>query len=123
MSAIPCHGDAPRYLNIAGAMEQIGDEGALREMLPMVLESLTNDVPAITELLAKGDIKGANHLLHPLKGFIPIFCTTELYGRVSEVELMSKKGDVAAVSAAYAELAPELLRLKAEVAQYLGLAA
>jgi hypothetical protein len=36
---------------------------------------------------------------------------------------MSKKGDVAAVSAAYAELAPELLRLKAEVAQYLGLAA
>lgn len=120
MSAVPSHGDAPRYLNIAGALEQIGDEGALREMLPMVLESLRNDVPAIAGLLANGDVQGANHLLHPLKGFIPIFCTNELYERVSEVEHMSKKGEAGAVAAAYAQLAPELRLLEAEVAAYLG---
>ena len=119
MSAIPSHGDAPRYLNIAGAMEQIGDEGALREMLPMVLESLTNDVPAITELLAQGDIKGANHLLHPLKGFIPIFCREGLCLHVGRVEGLSKSGSTAEVGQAYVALQPELEQLLAEVSNYL----
>ena len=120
MSAVPTNGAGNLYLNIAGALEQIGDEGALREMLPMVLDSLQRDVPAITELLTKGDVQGANHLLHPLKGFIPIFCTAELVAKVSEVEFMSKKGDAPTVAAAYATLAPELRVLEAEVAAYLG---
>lgn len=120
MSAVSSHGAGPRYLNIAGALEQIGDEDALREMLPMVLDSLQRDVPAISALLAQGDVRGANHLLHPLKGFIPIFCTTELYAKVSEVEHMSKAGDAASVAAAYASLAPELRLLESEVATYLG---
>jgi len=120
MSAAAPQGDSPQYLNIAGAMEQIGDEGALREMLPMVLDSLQRDVPAIADLLAQGDVAGANHLLHPIKGFIPIFCTPDLYARVSEVEQMSKKGDAPTVGAAYALLAPELSVFEAEVARYLG---
>ncbi|WP_138515389.1 Hpt domain-containing protein [Rhodoferax bucti] len=120
MSAAAPQGDSPQYLNIAGALEQIGDEGALREMLPMVLDSLQRDVPAIANLLAQGDVTGANHLLHPLKGFIPIFCTPDLYARVSEVEQMSKKGDAPTVGAAYALLAPELRVFEAEVARYLG---
>jgi len=123
MSAAAPQGDSPQYLNIAGAMEQIGDEGALREMLPMVLDSLQRDVPAIADLLAQGDVAGANHLLHPLKGFIPIFCTPDLYARVSEVEQMSKKGDAPTVGAAYALLAPELRVFEAEVARYLGVPA
>lgn len=123
MSAVPPHSAGPRYLHIAGAMEQIGDEGALREMLPMVLDALQRDVPAITDLLSRGDVQGANHLLHPLKGFIPIFCTAELVAHVSEVEHMSKKGDAATVAAAYALLAPQLRVLETEVAAYLGLQA
>lgn len=123
MSAVPAEGASPQYLNIAGALEQIGDEGALREMLPMVLDSLQRDVPVIADLLAQGDVAGANHLLHPLKGFMPIFCTPDLYARVSEVEQMSKKGDAVTVSAAYALLAPELRVFEAEVARYLAASA
>ena len=123
MSAVPAEGASPQYLNIAGALEQIGDEGALREMLLMVLDSLQRDVPVIADLLAQGDVAGANHLLHPLKGFMPIFCTPDLYARVSEVEQMSKKGDAVTVGAAYALLAPELRVFEAEVARYLAASA
>ncbi len=122
MSAIPSDTAVPRYLNISGALAQIGDESALRDMLPMVLDSLQRDVPAITAFLAQGDVQGANHLLHPLKGFIPIFCTAELVAHVSEVEHLSKKGDAATVSTAYAALAPELRVLETEVAAYLDAA-
>nr|WP_315463905.1 Hpt domain-containing protein [uncultured Rhodoferax sp.] len=121
MSADPSHGAGYRYLNIAGALEQIGDEGALREMLPMVLDSLQRDVPAISDLLAKGDVLGANHLLHPLKGFIPIFCEAALCERVGVVEHMSKKEDASTVAAAYALLEPDLRTFEREVAQYLGM--
>lgn len=122
MSAVSPQGAAPRYLNIEGALHQIGDEGALREMLPMVLESLRRDVPAVTAALAQGDVPSANRLLHPLKGFIPIFCTPSLYEHVADVEHLSKKEDAATVAAAFATLAPELLTLQAEVAAYLGVA-
>lgn len=120
MSAVSPQGAVPRYLNIAGALHQIGDEGALREMLPMVLESLRRDLPAVTTLLAQGDVRGVNKLLHPLKGFIPIFCTPALYEHVADVEHLSKKDDLATVKAAYELLEPELRALQSEVAAYLG---
>jgi len=68
MSAVPSNGAGNRYLNIAGALEQIGDEGALREMLPMVLDSLQRDVPAITELLTKGGCAGRQPPAAPAQG-------------------------------------------------------
>jgi HPt (histidine-containing phosphotransfer) domain-containing protein len=120
MAAVPSHGSAPRFLNIAGALAQIGDEGALREMLPMVLDALQKDVPAIADLLATGDVAGAHRLLHPLKGFIPIFCTEDLYERVAAVELMAKKEGAPQVAAAYALLAPDLIELESEVRSYLS---
>jgi HPt (histidine-containing phosphotransfer) domain-containing protein len=120
MAAVPSHLSAPRFLNIAGALAQIGDEGALREMLPMVLDALQKDVPAIADLLAQEDVVGAHRLLHPLKGFIPIFCTEELYERVAAVELMSKKEGAPEVAAAYARLSPDLIALESEVRSYLG---
>ncbi|MDH4450915.1 MAG: Hpt domain-containing protein [Rhodoferax sp.] len=119
MSAVLSHGSGPRYLDVVGAMEQIGDADALREMLVMVGDALGRDVPAISALLAQGDVKGANQLLHPLKGFIPIFCKPELYGHVADVEKLSKHGDATSVAMAYAALAPELQTLEAEVAAYL----
>jgi HPt (histidine-containing phosphotransfer) domain-containing protein len=120
MSAVSPQGAAPRYLNIAGALQQIGDEGALREMLPMVLEALKRDLPAVSASLAQGDVVSANRLLHPLKGFIPIFSTPTLYEHVADVEQLSKKDDAATVSAAFALLEPELRILQAEVAAFLG---
>ena len=114
---------APVHLDTALALSQIGDAEAMHGMLVMLEETLASDVPKVTELLRQGDVAGASHILHPLKGFIPIFCSAALCEQVSQVELLSKSGDCATVSAAYAALRPELERLLAEVAAYVAGAA
>ena len=113
---------AYRWLDIAGAMEQIGDAQALLEMLPMVQETLARDVPAIEAFLLAGDVPSANHLLHPLKGFMPIFCTPALRDAVAAVEKLSKSEPAAIVLQEYVGLKPNLLAFEAEVTSYLSTA-
>jgi len=110
----------PVHLDTALALSQIGDAEAMQGMLVMLEDTLASDVPKITDLLLQGDVAGASHILHPLKGFIPIFCNAALCDHVSQVELLSKSADSAAVSAAYAALRPKLEQLLAEVAVYLA---
>ena len=108
------------HLDIARALEQIGDEAALRGMLPMLQELLERDLPLIQQRLVDMDVRGANQLLHSLKGCLPIFCTPSLCEHLAEVELMSKAGVGLEVGAAFAELSPKLQALQLEVAYYLA---
>ena len=110
----------PMFLDIALALEQIGDASAMQGMLSMLEESLARDVPRIAELLAEGDVRGANRLLHSLKGFIPIFCVEVLCKHVAQVEEQSKTADAASVAVAYAALQPDLEELQSEVVTYLN---
>lgn len=88
-------------------------------MLAMLEESLARDIPLIAELLAKGDVPGANRLLHPMKGFLPIFCGEALCTELSAVEGLSKTASTAEVAPAYAALRPKLDQLLAEVVAFL----
>nr|WP_295786069.1 Hpt domain-containing protein [Rhodoferax sp.] len=108
-------------LDIARALEQIGDEAAMRGMLPMLQELLERDVPKITQLLANNDVRGANPLLHSLKGCLPIFCAPALCEHMAVVEHMSKAGESAEVGEAFGLLLPKLQELQEEVTQYLAL--
>lgn len=108
------------YLDPVRAMDQIGDANALLSMLPMLQEMLERDVPQIAHLLAVEDVRGANTLLHSMKGCIPIFCATALCDELAGVEHMSKSGGSAEVAAAFALLHPKLQSLQQEVAQYLA---
>ena len=108
------------YLDTELALSQIGDMQAMQGMLTMLEESLGRDIPQIAQLLDAGDVVGANRLLHPLKGFIPIFCGPALCELVAQVELLSKDSYSTAVGPAYAELQPELQQLLAEVSSYLN---
>lgn len=108
------------HLDIARALEQIGDEAALRGMLPMLQELLERDLPLIQQRLVDMDVRGANPLLHSLKGCLPIFCTPSLCEHLAEVERMSKAGVGPEVGAAFAELSPKLQALQLEVAYYLA---
>jgi HPt (histidine-containing phosphotransfer) domain-containing protein len=108
------------HLDIARALEQIGDEQALRGMLPMLQDLLERDLPQITQLLASQDVRGANPLLHSLKGCLPIFCAPPVCEQLAQVEHMSKIGGSVEVSAAFAELSPKLQLLKEEVILYLA---
>lgn len=107
-------------LDIARALEQVGDEQALRGMLPMLQDLLDNDLPQITQFLANGDVSGANRLLHSIKGCMPIFCVPALCEQLAGVEHMSKSGGSAEVGEAFALLHPKLLSLQGEIAQYLA---
>ena len=110
----------PTYLDTDMAVSQIGDQQAMQGMLAMLEESLARDIPKIARLIDARDIAGANLLLHSIKGFIPIFCGPAMCELVSQVELLSKDRDSTAISAAYAELQPELQQLLAEVSAYLN---
>lgn len=110
----------PIYLDTELALAQIGDAQAVHGMLTMLEETLQRDVPRIAELLAENDVVGANRLLHPLKGFLPIFCRAPLCEHVAQVEMLSKDSHSASVGPAYLELMPELNVLLAEVSSYLN---
>lgn len=107
-------------LDIDRALEQIGDEAAMRSMLPMLQELLERDVPKITQLLSSNDVRGANPLLHSLKGCLPIFCAPALCEHMAQVEQMSKTGEGAEVGEAFGLLLPKLQDLQKEVTQYLA---
>lgn len=110
----------PVHLDTDSALAQIGDVESLVGMLGMLEETLTRDIPAIESLLAAHDVVGANRLLHPLKGFLPIFCRPQLCEHVTLVEVLSKDASCTSVGPAYAELKPELQLLLSEVSAYLN---
>jgi HPt (histidine-containing phosphotransfer) domain-containing protein len=113
-------GLVPVFLNIPGALAQVGDTAALSEMLDMLQDTLNRDLEKIDQLLAAGDVHGANRVLHPLKGFIPIFCSEELCEHLKYVELLSKTQSSAEVTPAFALLRSQLEQLQTEVDNYLG---
>jgi HPt (histidine-containing phosphotransfer) domain-containing protein len=103
------------YLDVDRALEQVGEIETLHEMLDMLQSSLDRDVPQINAFLAQGDAKGANRLLHALKGFIPIFCVDDLCEHVALVELISKTANAVDIATAFAPLEPKLRQLQAEI--------
>lgn len=121
MATTSSDGQVRVHLDITLALEQVGDEAALRGMLPMLQELLERDLPRITQLLADQDVRGANPLLHSFKGCLPIFCAPALCEHMAQVEQMSKKGEGAQVGEAFGLLLPKLQDLQKEVTQYLAL--
>lgn len=110
---------SPVYLDTTLALAQIGDMDAMNSMIAMLQEALARDIQRIGAHLQSGDVAAANRLLHPLKGFIPIFCREDFCGRVEAVESMSKDSQSLTVGPAYAALQPALEQLLAEVCAYL----
>lgn len=120
-STASCH--SPVYLDVPRAIEQLGDAQTLRNMLPMLLEMLERDVPRIADFLSGGDVRGANALLHSMKGCMPIFCVETLCEELSQLEYVSKTAGIADVLPAYSVLAPKLEQLKLDVSVFLMSAA
>lgn len=107
------------YLDVARALEQTGDDEALRTMLPMLQELLERNVPQIAQSLADHQASSASPLLHALKGCLPIFCTPALCDELAQVEQLSKTGQGASAGEAFVAVQPKLQGLLVEISQYL----
>ena len=107
------------YLDQARAVSQLGDADALPPMLTMLEESLERDIPLMDACIKGGDMIGANRLLHPIKGFLPIFCGDVLCGELSHAESLSKGSSTEQLAQAYDGLRPKLVALLAEVTAFL----
>jgi len=120
MSDTPSLAPPPTHLDLVNAPERVGGDDAMRQMLPMLMEMLERDGPAIEAALAQGDTQMVGKLLHSLKGCMPIFCHEPLCDAVTALELSSKTAPVDVVRSSYAALAPQLRQLQVEINRYMG---
>lgn len=109
----------PIYLSIDRAMEFIGDTHGVLSLLKTLQQTLSDDLPRLHDLIEKGDVYGANRILHQLKGFTPVFCVDSLVELVVKVEEMSKHAEIGDVRTTYNVLAPQLEALRQEVLEHL----
>ena len=104
--------------NLPGALDFLGDDQGVRDLVPALCSALRKDVPEIANLLAQGRAVDATARLHSLKGFVPVFCFAPLVVELTRVERLSRSGASAEVIASYAALAPALQLLGEEAAHY-----
>jgi len=114
------HSPLPEFLSIDRAMEFIGDKQGVLTLLKTLHQTLSDDLPRLQTLLDKGDVPGANRILHQLKGFTPVFCVDSLVAHVVQVEDMSKHAEAADLRASYLLLAPKLKALRQEVLAHMA---
>lgn len=117
--AAPAEPQSAPLLDLGRALDFVGDEDGVHAMIPMFQAALGSDVPEILRLLQAGDVQAANQLLHPLKGFVPVFCVDALIDRVTEVEVLSKTATAAQVLPRFTAIVPLLTQLHAEVSDYM----
>lgn len=115
----PSQPNGGQVLDVSRALAFVGNEAGVMNMLPLLASSLDHDVPEITRLLDAGDVSGANRLLHPLKGFVPIFCVDSMVDKVTQVEQISKTGSAPEVQAAVTAIRPALAQLADEIRSFM----
>ncbi len=98
----------------------MGGESFLVELLELALQALEHDIPAIAQHLHQGDAKGAQRLLHALKGSAPLYCCVELVQQITTLDALSNTASAAELTPFWAHLAPGLAQVHEEICVYLG---
>jgi HPt (histidine-containing phosphotransfer) domain-containing protein len=106
-------------LDVERAIDMLGSPEALSMILRTALLSLSEDVPAIGQELAAGDVRAASRRMHGIKGYLPIFGADRLVSDFFALEQLSKTAAAAPLVAAFSALRPQLEHLLAEMRQYL----
>lgn len=107
-------------LDLAKGVGMMGSADALKRILATVATSMAQSLPQIDAALQAGDVPSADALLHALKGYMPIFAADALAEQVTRVEKIAKTAPIDVVAPLYAELAPQLRALLAEVQAHLA---
>ena len=108
-----------QVLNLAGAIDFLGDVQAVNELLQPLVLSLSQDIVDIEGLVAQGDMPAVARTLHSLKGFIPVFCHSEFAIQLADVEKRSRSEDSPALRAQVQRLLHPLRQLVQESNRFL----
>ena len=65
-------------LDVERGIAAMGSPSALRLVLQVAYNSLQQDLPAIAQALAAGDVQPAGERLHGIKGYLPLFASEAL---------------------------------------------
>lgn len=108
---------APSFstLDVARGVSMMGSEASLRKILKTVQISMAGNLPEMAQALENGDVASFNRLLHAIKGYVPIFASDALVAQVTALEKTSKTEPATTVAPLYAELAPLMDTLLAEI--------
>lgn len=114
-------GDSAPYqvLNLAGAIEFLGDKQAVSDLLQPLVISLSKDIGEVERLLGLGDMPAVARSLHSLKGFIPVFCHAEFAAQLVDIEKRCRSDASAQLVAQVQALLQPLRQLVEESKQFL----
>lgn len=105
------------YLDVERALDMMGDEQEVRDILRLAKENLRENLPKVRSLVQAGQMVEAAEILHVFKGMLPVFCADDLTEQVTVSERTAKTG---ASLPGYPEVAGKLEQLLHEIQAYLG---
>ena len=83
-------------MRYAQALKSVGDAEVVDALLPVLLQTLDDDVGRLDAAFEVRQLAAARAVLHGLKGVLPMFCSEELARQIVELEVLSKAGEVQA---------------------------
>jgi len=94
------------------ALEQIGSEDLLREVMALFFAETDVLMPALREAIGRQDTVEVRRLAHSIKGAVSHFAAGPAEAAAARVEFMGRDGDLTGVDEAHALLGREVERLK-----------
>ena len=108
-------------LDVERGIAAMGSPSALRLVLQVAYNSLQQDLPAIAQALAAGDVQPAGERLHGIKGYLPLFASEALAHGMLLLERRCSTEPADTLIAEFGELRPALAQLMSQISSYLAL--
>ena len=108
-------------LDVERGIAAMGSPSALRLVLQVAYNSLQQDLPAIAQALAAGDVQPAGERLHGIKGYLPLFASEALAHGMLLLERRCSTEPADTLIAEFGELRPALAQLLSQISSYLAL--
>ena len=111
---------AAPLLDLAQAQALAGEADALRSLVESFRDSLQTELLRLDAAAQANDGEDLSMGLHALKGFVSLFCGTDLAQALTHLYQDSRQQSASAMVARYRALEPALRALHAEVEAWLG---
>ncbi len=108
-------------LDVERGIAAMGSPSALRLVLQVAYNSLQQELPAIAQALAAGDVQPAGERLHGIKGYLPLFASEALAHGMLLLERRCSTEPAGTLTAEFGELRPALAQLLSQISSYLAL--